>query len=90
MGGLTLTLHRDFMVIDGVAVSYDAIPQLISAITRPDPRKWFRFERSGDNVMVHVKITEDEHDGTRLANIGSDAGRREEDSGQQGQEATHP
>lgn len=56
--------------VNGVCIDGDTFAQLINAVTRPDPRKWYRFERVGDSIIVHVKISEEGSYGQPIADIG--------------------
>jgi hypothetical protein len=50
----TIEFSGDTLLIDGVRVTFDLIPQFLYEIAHPDPRKWYRFERMNDELMVHV------------------------------------
>ena len=41
--------------INGVKVSAEALVLLLNEVTRPDPSRWYRYERTGDNITVTVK-----------------------------------
>lgn len=42
------------LVINGVAISWE----LLTMMTQPDPDRWLRFERKGDEVTVHSTTRE--------------------------------
>lgn len=48
----------DRLIVDGVTLPVDVIPELLYSLAHPDSRKWYRFERIGDEVKVHIKIQE--------------------------------
>lgn len=77
----SITFSEDAITVDGVRISLMVIPQMLYELTHPDPRKWYRFERVDDAIIVHVKITEDEPNGSRIAS-SDDAGRSSQDSRQ--------
>jgi hypothetical protein len=83
----SITFDGHNLYVDGVAIALSAIPQVLYEYAHPDPRKWYRFERMGDTIFVHVRISEDS-DGSVIASSAS--GRSSEDSGQQGQAAQAP
>jgi hypothetical protein len=45
----------DTIAVNGIVVSATALPMLVNAVTNPDPRRWYRFERQGDSIIVHTK-----------------------------------
>lgn len=69
--GINVTLKTTHMEIEGVRVSYDVLPHLLAAVVKPDPRRWIRFERVDDQIHVHVKLSEEESNGTRTGSIGT-------------------
>lgn len=83
----SITIDVDSITIDGVRIALAVIPQLFYEMTHPDPRKWYRWERVGDTILVHVKIAEDT-DGNIIANTAD--GCSSKDSGREGQKVTHP
>lgn len=70
--------------IDGVHVNYMSLAEIVNAIIHPDPRKWYRLERNGDIVTVHVKVAEEEPNGSEIASVGHTP-ESEKDAGGQGQ-----
>lgn len=84
----SLTIDEDSLVVDGVRIAFIIIPQILYELAHPDPRKWYRLERTADTITVHVKITEDT-DGHIIAST-ADAERSGENSGQQGQGTSPP
>jgi hypothetical protein len=64
---------NETFTIEGIKVSFFVLPQLIHELTHPDPRKWYRFERMDDTIIVHVRINEEERNGTPIARIGEPA-----------------
>lgn len=76
----TITFDEERLYVDGVAIRFDVIPQLLYEFAHPDPRRWFRLERVGDVVTVHFKISEEEPNGQPIAHTG----RSKENPGGQG------
>jgi hypothetical protein len=68
----TITMDTTNLYVDGVAISFAAIPQMLYELAHPDPRKWYRFERVGDTVMVYVKISEEKPEGNPIASTGEE------------------
>lgn len=66
----SITFDGYNIYVDGVAISLSLIPQALYELVHPDPRKWYRFERWGDQITVHVKISEEGNNGKPIANIG--------------------
>jgi hypothetical protein len=64
----TLTIDEDALIVDGVRIAWRAIPELLFRLAHPDPRKWYRWEREGDTIQVHVKISE-ESNGSHITSI---------------------
>jgi hypothetical protein len=59
MRGITsFQIYGDALIVEGVRISLVLLPQMLYELTHPDPRKWYRFERIEDKVIVHVRITE--------------------------------
>jgi len=56
----TIEIERDYLIIDGMKVTFDIIPQFMYEFAHPDPRKWFRLERRGDACLVHCEIRDEE------------------------------
>ena len=52
----TVQFDDDALIIDGMRVTFEVIPQLLHEFANPDPSKWYRLERVGDRCIVHVKI----------------------------------
>ena len=82
-----ITLVQDGLVIDGVLIAYEVIPQMFYELTHPDPRKWYRFERAGDTIIVHVRISEtpEAFNGNGIATFGAGT----QGSHQQGEQTAH-
>ena len=55
---MKLPLLPDEIEINGVRLSGIALVQIISTITYPDPDRWYKFERKGNDVLVTVKYDE--------------------------------
>jgi hypothetical protein len=51
-------IDGDALIVEGVRISLVLLPQVLYELTHPDPRKWYRFERIEDRLVVHVRITE--------------------------------
>lgn len=80
----SITFDGYNLYVDGVAIGLSTIPQVLYEFAHPDPRKWFRFERIGDQVFIHVRISED-HDGDVIASTaGTTDGRGSENPGREG------
>jgi hypothetical protein len=77
----------EILTVEGIQISLFVLPQLIHQLTHPDERKWYRFERKDDNIIVHVRINEEEPHGTPIANLGEPSPQA--NSGRQGQETPH-
>jgi hypothetical protein len=84
----SFAFDRQDLIIDGVRVPFDTIPQLLYELTHPDPRRWYRLERIENMIVVHVRMTEvpEETHGNPIASIGSST----KDSGSGGKETPHP
>ena len=41
--------------INGITMSAELLAHWIAAMTYPDPKKWYRFERRGNEVIVETK-----------------------------------
>jgi hypothetical protein len=41
--------------LNGVRISGEAFAAFIDTITNPDPKRWYRFERQGDQIIVEVR-----------------------------------
>ncbi len=52
----TIEIDRDYLIIDGMRVNFEIIPQFLYEFAHPDPRKWYRLERRGEECLVHVEI----------------------------------
>jgi hypothetical protein len=60
MRGVTsFQIDDDVLIVDGVRISLTLLPQMIYELAHPDPRKWYRLERIDNNIIVHMRITED-------------------------------
>jgi hypothetical protein len=44
--------------VNGVKISGEAIAMMINTLTNPNPKRWYRFERTGDVITVETKETE--------------------------------
>ncbi len=53
---LDLKFDHEALIINGVSISWLAVPELMAIFGKPDERKWYRIERMGSGVVVHVKI----------------------------------
>jgi hypothetical protein len=82
----SITFDSYNLYVDGVSIGLSAIPQVLYEFAHPDPRKWFRFERRGDTVFIHVKMSEEEKNGHPIAHTG----RSEEGTGGDGKETNRP
>jgi hypothetical protein len=56
----TVQFEDDALIIDGMRVTFEVIPQFLYELANPDPRKWYRLERVGDRCIIHVKIDPNE------------------------------
>jgi hypothetical protein len=52
----TIQIERDYLIIDGMKVTFDIIPQFMYELAHPDPRRWYRLRRVGDACMVDIKM----------------------------------
>jgi hypothetical protein len=66
----SIMIEDKFLVVDGVHFALSILPQLLYEITHPDPRKWYRLERIGDAIQVHVRISEDSNGNVIVTNAG--------------------
>ena len=41
--------------INGIKISVELLAHAIWTMTNPDPKKWFRFSRTGDAITVETK-----------------------------------
>jgi hypothetical protein len=64
-------LPGDGLTVNGVFISYASALDLLKAVVQPDTRRWFRFEREGNVVIVHVRYSEEEPHGTPTGTIGT-------------------
>jgi hypothetical protein len=48
-------LDDNTVIVNGIKISGELIPMLINCLTNPDPHRWYRFERKGDNIIVHLR-----------------------------------
>jgi hypothetical protein len=56
----TVQFEDNALIIDGMRVTFEVIPQFLYELANPDPRKWYRLERVGDRCIIHVKIDPNE------------------------------
>jgi hypothetical protein len=82
----SVVFNSDHLLVDGVRIRWDIIPQLLFELAHPDFRKWYRLERVGDDIIIHVKISEEEPNGNAIA----DTGGSEEGAGGTRQETPLP
>jgi hypothetical protein len=54
----TIQIERDYLIIDGMKINFDIIPQFMYEFAHPDPRKWYRLERKDEACLVHMEIRE--------------------------------
>lgn len=66
----------DALIVDGVKLPIDIIPELLYCLAHPDPRRWYRFERVGNSAVVHVKISEEKPNGSVISIISSNEDSR--------------
>lgn len=52
----TVQFEDDAIIIDGMRVTFEVIPQFLHELANPDPSRWYRLERVGDQCIIHVKI----------------------------------
>ena len=52
----TVQFEDDAIIIDGMKVTFDIIPQFMYELAHPDPRRWYRLRRVGDACMVDIKM----------------------------------
>jgi hypothetical protein len=55
----TVEFEDGALIIDGMRVTFEIIPQFLYELANPDPRKWYRLERVGDRCIVHVKMNDE-------------------------------
>jgi hypothetical protein len=67
----TITMDAKNLYVDGVPISFALLPQMLYELVHPDPRKWYRFERVGNDIVVHVKISEEIEEGRPITTIGA-------------------
>jgi hypothetical protein len=76
-----IAFNQTDLIIDGVHIALENIPQFLYELTHPNPKRWYRLERVGDVIVVHVRMaveTEEKNGyGYPIASIGSSR----EDSG---------
>ena len=88
----TIEFNGDTLMIDGVRVSFDIIPQFLYEIAHPDPRKWYRFERVLDELIVHTYFHDPSETNKPIStevsngNYVRERGRSSEDAGSARQE----
>jgi hypothetical protein len=83
---ITIRMNPNAVEINGVQMTYMVVAEIVAQIVHPDPRKWFRLERNGDIITVHVKLTEDEPNGTPIGTTGSS----KKDTGRERAKTPHP
>jgi hypothetical protein len=55
----TVEIEDGALIIDGMRVTFEIIPQFLYELANPDPRKWYRLERVGDRCIIHVKMNDE-------------------------------
>lgn len=85
-----IEINGDTLIIDGIRVSFDVIPQFLHEMANPDPRKWYNFRREGDELLIHVEYRHETQPEANNGNYVRERSRSSEDVGSQRQEATHP
>jgi hypothetical protein len=83
----TYDVASETFTVEGIKISFFTLPLIIHELTHPDPRKWYRFERRDDTIIVHVRISEEEVNGYPIASIGQPAAQT--NPGGEGSEAPH-
>jgi hypothetical protein len=79
----SITFDFENLYVDGVRISLALLPQMLYELTHPDPRKWYRLERVGNDIVVHLKISEEKPDGNPIAST-NDAGVSSSSPGREG------
>ena len=52
----TIEFENDKLIVDGMQLTLNVIPQILYELAHPDPRKWYRFERVDNECIVHVEM----------------------------------
>jgi hypothetical protein len=52
----TIEFTDNRIIVDGMSITLDVIPQILYELAHPDPRKWYRFERVNGQCIVHVEM----------------------------------
>lgn len=68
---ITFNLSATHVNVDSIEFNYMQIAELLSQLIHPDPRKWYRFERVDNRILIHVRMTEDEPNGTQVGTTGT-------------------
>jgi len=90
----TIEFQDDKLIVDGLVLTLNLIPQVFYELAHPDPRRWFSFERVDNALIVHVQYRDPAAlDRNALevtnGNYVTERGRSSEDAGEQGQEAAN-
>jgi hypothetical protein len=51
--------RTDTVTINGAKIIGPALIDILNMVTQPNPRRWYRFERQGENIIVQTKQDED-------------------------------
>jgi hypothetical protein len=66
----SITFDAENLYIDGVKLSLMVIPQLLYELSHPSSRHWYRLERVGNQIIVHVRISDEPFESMPIAIIG--------------------
>lgn len=84
------------IIVDGMVITLNVIPQILYELAHPDPRKWYRFERIGNQCIVHVELRDPAELNKPFplevsnGNYVRERGRSSEDAGGEGEETQNP
>lgn len=92
----TIEFNDYSIIVDGMVITLNVIPQILYELAHPDPRKWYRFERVGNQCIVHVELRDPAELNKPFplevsnGNYVGERGRSSEDAGSEGKETPHP
>jgi hypothetical protein len=47
------------LIVEGMNVPLHALPGLVNMLCKPDPNRWYRFERKNNQLTIHVRMTQE-------------------------------
>jgi hypothetical protein len=50
--------NEQVIEVNGIKFSGAIIAMMINTLTHPNPKRWYRFERTGEVITVETKETE--------------------------------